>query len=336
VLLLLLQVRGKLTPARTADLLAVAFNMAIDRRPVVISLILRDDCGASDDATFDNIDNTLMSPSPHLSPAGQLPAAAVQALLWLLLQLHARHNKPELTHLWPMFVGQLCGLPCAAQLPAATVVQLAQQALQSPGTWMPELTARMLQLLTNSELTAEQLKELLSLLRGPTAAAAARAFQSVMPDRRTVMLWLARQPGAAAAAAELGLTAADLQQVRDPAAAQLLFGSQAAGTAGGATDTDSVSESLSHNDDSDEAVSGGGDDSDEAVSDGDDNGVITSDGENSGDDDCDDGDSDSDGENSDGGDSSAQLHGHHQTGSCVPCTRCCVIVFALMDRPAIE
>jgi hypothetical protein len=38
-----------------------------------------------------------------------------------------------------------------------------------------------------------------------------------------VMVWLARQPGAAAAAAELGLTAAD---VPDPAAAALLFGGQ--------------------------------------------------------------------------------------------------------------
>jgi hypothetical protein len=47
---------------------------------------------------------------------------------------------------------------------------------------------------------------------------------------RSFITWLARQLGAAAAAAELGLTAADVQ---DPDAAALLFGSQEAGLADG-------------------------------------------------------------------------------------------------------
>jgi hypothetical protein len=69
----------------------------------------------------------------QLSPAAQLPAAAVEALLRLLLQLHARHSNRAAARLWWTYVTMLCRLPGAEQLPTATVVELVQQAVQSPG-----------------------------------------------------------------------------------------------------------------------------------------------------------------------------------------------------------
>jgi hypothetical protein len=61
------------------------------------------------------------------------------------------------------------------------------------------------------------------LLQGPTAAAATAAYQpsNNISLERPTMVWLAEQPGAAAAAAELELTAAD---VPHSAAVALLFG----------------------------------------------------------------------------------------------------------------
>jgi hypothetical protein len=69
-------------------------------------------------------------------------------------------------------------------------------------------------------------KRLLALLQGTTAAAATAVYQRPVwlgGAPSSSMVWLAGQPEAVAAAAELGLTAAD---VPDPAAAVLLFGGQ--------------------------------------------------------------------------------------------------------------
>jgi hypothetical protein len=77
-------------------------------------------------------------------------------------------------------------------------------------------------------LAPAHVNRLLALLQGATAAAATAAYKREIhahrgPSGRVIMVWLAEQPGAVAAAAELGLTAAD---VPDPAAVALLFGDQ--------------------------------------------------------------------------------------------------------------
>ncbi|WIA14452.1 hypothetical protein OEZ85_002977 [Tetradesmus obliquus] len=77
------------------------------------------------------------------------------------------------------------------------------------------------------QLTPQQVEGLLSLLRPQPEAAGFQRIQ--LAGWGTLMHWLASQPGAAAAAAHLGLTARD---VRGDAAAALLFGSsQEAGAA---------------------------------------------------------------------------------------------------------
>uniref|UniRef100_A0A383VX03 Uncharacterized protein n=1 Tax=Tetradesmus obliquus TaxID=3088 RepID=A0A383VX03_TETOB len=166
------------------------------------------------------------------------PARAADALAVALNVLAVTFKKAERNQ----------GLPAAAQLPTAAVVELAQQAVRVPGPHRGphavHLAVPFLRLLAFKQLTAEQVGELLSLLRGPAAAAeifqlrfmpglnvaAADWYGGQVPRRvkRSVMAWLASQPGAAAAAARLGLTADD---VRDPEAAALLFGSQQAAAA---------------------------------------------------------------------------------------------------------
>jgi hypothetical protein len=217
--MLLLQVMGRLTLAQTADLLAVAGSVLLKGD---------DDRKRLSNITFSTVLNICGSSTVPLLPAvSQLPAAAVEAQLRLLLQLQARHSKRIDLCYWPIFVRDLCELPGAAQLPAATVVELVQQALHNAGRHMVLVVFPLLELLARVQLTAEQLKGLLSMLQGPTAADTARAYR-VRAVSSSIIMWLAMQPGAAAAAAELGLTAAD---VPDPDAAALLFGSQEAGAA---------------------------------------------------------------------------------------------------------
>lgn len=161
---------------------------------------------------------------------GELSAASVEALLRLVVQLHGKTTNPATAAEWPGIVAHLGELPAAKQLPAATVVELVQHAMQSRGAH--KLWAAcdpLFSLLFEEELTDEQVEGLMSLLR--VHAAIADVYNSFETPEGSVMKWLASQPGAAAAAVDLGLTAAD---VRDPAAAALLFGGQqAAGTAGG-------------------------------------------------------------------------------------------------------
>jgi hypothetical protein len=214
--LLLLQMRGKLTPTRTADLLAVAFS-AFTKGDAIYN------------ATFHNIMDLFSRPSAQRSAAAQLPAAAVWALLLHVVQLYARHSQGAAGSLSAGFVRFLSELPGAAQLPAATVVESVQQLLQTEENITPLLVNRLLWKLSSVQLTAEQVKGLLSPLQGPSAGVSTLAYSGrVEREGPTVTVWLARQPGAAAAAAELGLTAADVQ---DPDAAALLFGGQAAGAA---------------------------------------------------------------------------------------------------------
>jgi hypothetical protein len=172
--------------------------------------------------------------------AAQLPAAAaVDALLRLSLQLC---NRPHLHHApgavcrvgvqaegtdmltWWDF---LCKLPGTAQLPAAAHCELAELALQEAPMWLAAHAAN--QLLhplaaAGFELPDTHLRRLLALLKGQlslqaaTAAAALRVAAAKEGYRGfvdySVMMWLARQPGAAAAATEIGLTAADVIDVR--------------------------------------------------------------------------------------------------------------------------
>uniref|UniRef100_A0A383VVR9 Uncharacterized protein n=1 Tax=Tetradesmus obliquus TaxID=3088 RepID=A0A383VVR9_TETOB len=213
-----------LTPARTANLLAVALTIAACRRPFhyisrfAIAMI------------------SCMFRQPAYTATVQLSPAAVEALLRLTMQLQGRTTNRAMAGSWPEIMYRLCKLPAAAQLPTAMVVEMGYQAVQSLGVYAPytayiaaQCAAHIFELMAAGELTAEQVETLLSLLRGPTAAAAAaaaaaKAYQSWrVPDGRSVMVWLASQPGAAAAAAGLGLTAAD---VGDPAAAALLIGGQ--------------------------------------------------------------------------------------------------------------
>lgn len=208
-----------LTPARAADLLAVALNVAAHVR---LSSNQHVSLGSQ---AVNNVFNVLDYPSTY-ALVFQLPAAAVEALA---VQLQGRNINLELLHNLPGIVVSFCQLPAAAQLPTAALVELAQQAAQLaqqaahlPRAYPGLCVQPFLKLLPGRQLTDEQVEGLLSLLRGP-AAAAARSCRVAIPglDVCTVELWLASQPGAAAAAVRLGLTAAD---VRDPAAAMLLFG----------------------------------------------------------------------------------------------------------------
>jgi hypothetical protein len=229
MLLLLLQVIRKLTPGRVADLLAVAFLMASGRRKssvayCVSGLLVNHPVGP---ATIESICK---------APASlELSAAAVEKLLRLIVCLHARRcfcRKQALPQNLPEFDGLLFELPGAAQLPAATVVQLVQQALQTEGASTALLVSCMLHPLakSNAQLSAPHVRGLLPLLSQMKAAVAVADTPARAMAARAVAAWLAMQPGAAAAAAELGLTAADVQ---DPDAAAPLFGSQEAGEGGG-------------------------------------------------------------------------------------------------------
>uniref|UniRef100_A0A383W0H1 Uncharacterized protein n=1 Tax=Tetradesmus obliquus TaxID=3088 RepID=A0A383W0H1_TETOB len=250
------QLLQDLTPARTADLLAVVFNMA--------------GCGPPGSHLSDA---EVMIPRLFLPPTSdamaQLPAAAVEALLRLAVQVQGRTTNSIMVDYLPITISQLAELPAAAQLPTAVLVELTQWAVQLTGPGRLLLATSLLQLLAGRELTAEQLETLLSLLQGPAAAAAAaasKAYQSWrVPDGRSVMAWLASQPGAAAAAARLGLTAAD---VRDRAAAALLFGGQqeaAAGTAGGSASSGSGSSDPSDSSDDSDSSSDDSESSDRSL-----------------------------------------------------------------------
>jgi hypothetical protein len=125
------------------------------------------------------------------------------------------------------------------KLPAAIVVELVELVLQIP---LVDVAVDFIDFISGKQLKGGRppwepvqtlapvhVKALLALLQGPVAAAAAAAYlrrirlPSCLGGPTTSMVWLAKQPGAAAAAAELGLAAAD---VRDPPAVALLFGGQ--------------------------------------------------------------------------------------------------------------
>ncbi|WIA22306.1 hypothetical protein OEZ85_004622 [Tetradesmus obliquus] len=202
-----------LTPARTADLLAVALNVA-----------------ASSSSAVDSV--RYMFRQPAYAATAQLPAAVVETLLRLAVQLHGSPSNKATAAGWQDIINGFCQLPAVAQLPTETVVGLAQQAVLSAGDNSVLCAAPLFWVLVGRALTAEQVKGLLTLLLGPPETALVCGLIS-LPDGRSVMAWLASQPGAAAAAAGLGLTAADVQ---DPAAVALLFGGQAAAATGTADD----------------------------------------------------------------------------------------------------
>jgi hypothetical protein len=118
------------------------------------------------------------------------------------------------------------------KLPTETLVEFVEPMLQTPMRGIAALfimvaSGQFFKRLRPPHLPSHRLdpvlvKRLLALLQGPTAAAATAAYKWPVStgDAPPIMVWLARQPGAVAAAADLGLTAADVQ---DPAAAALLF-----------------------------------------------------------------------------------------------------------------
>lgn len=130
LLLLLLLLPTQLTPARTADLLAVAFNVAAYRRPH------RDPLTPANYQTVLNITDVFCQSTyayAAYAATPQLTAAAVEALLRLAVQLHGRTTNLVMADAWPQIMQQLCSLPAAAQIATAAVVELAQQAMQTQG-----------------------------------------------------------------------------------------------------------------------------------------------------------------------------------------------------------
>uniref|UniRef100_A0A383W0J9 Uncharacterized protein n=1 Tax=Tetradesmus obliquus TaxID=3088 RepID=A0A383W0J9_TETOB len=201
-----------LSPARIADALAVALNVAAWRTSSYYrnsNHICRcrichrwGSMGVMGERSA--VCNVLdMFYLPACTVTAQLPASAVEALLRLALQLCGSGSVADTESWWFDALYRLSMLPAAAQLPTAAL-----------------------------ELTAEHVARLLPLLRVSTAAVAADAYQVLrMPGGLSVLLWLASQPAAAEAAASVGLTAADVQ---DSDAAALLFGGQQqAGSADG-------------------------------------------------------------------------------------------------------
>jgi hypothetical protein len=180
-------------------------------------------------------------------------AAATEALLRLVIQLCRRPYvagaaasvRNDLLLCWCSFHR----MPGAVKMPTETIVELVELVLQSPmvgvaavpsfnafAAWrlLHELHLR----IPSQALADVHVKRLLALLQGPTAAVATAAYQcSIIAHGPSVMLWLASQLGAVAAAAELGLTPAD---VPCRAAVALLFSGQSHedGTAGSDSDSD--------------------------------------------------------------------------------------------------
>uniref|UniRef100_A0A383WC66 Fanconi Anaemia group E protein C-terminal domain-containing protein n=1 Tax=Tetradesmus obliquus TaxID=3088 RepID=A0A383WC66_TETOB len=211
-----------LTPARAADLIAVALN--------VVGSDHQGHAPGEHFMTFLNVSTLFRQPA-----TAQLPAAAAEALLRLVMQLRHRNAYQSMSNDWLELISQFCKLPAAARLPTATVVELAQQAVQymSQGPIKTDLAAPLLRLLGGRELTVAQSQALLSLLHGPSAAAAAaQVYRNTrLPGGRTVKAWLASQLKHSLRAARQITAAAD---ARDDAAAAQLVGSQGkAGTAGG-------------------------------------------------------------------------------------------------------
>jgi hypothetical protein len=229
---LLLQVIRALTAASTADLLAVSLNVA--------TAVHLNNAGCCHTATI--IHCLLKYIRKEAPAAGLHEAAAAEALLRLFIQLCRRpHLAGEaatpLRSFLAFILYELCIMPGAQQLPAGTWVELVELVLQTPMTEVtsgssPNAAVTLLQLLRlttpgRSRLARVHVKRLLALLQGPTAAAAAAATTACQQHiiwgcAPSIRSWLAWQREQWQAAAELGLTAADLPH---PAAA-LLCGDQ--------------------------------------------------------------------------------------------------------------
>jgi hypothetical protein len=168
-------------------------------------------------------------------PAAALAAAAVEALLRLLLKLCNRpHIQGAVLCLagdavdarMVMCWGHLCSVPGTVQLPAAARCELAELALQDAPTWVVAPAASLLLhplVAAGVALPDTHIRRLLALLKGQlglqVAAAAARqeaaeqqGYKRFVNDH--ILMWLVRQPGAAAAAADIGVTAADVADAR--------------------------------------------------------------------------------------------------------------------------
>jgi hypothetical protein len=228
-LLLRLQVVQALTADSAADLLAVALNVATAAHLDATS-------GVRALSKFGGLQKDIEHDAPAAWPH---EAAAAQALLRLFVQLCRRPHlagaaaAPVRDRLIFNLI-DLCHMPGAKKLSTEAVVELVELVLQAPmlGNQKKHIcavTGHLLLLLRppppSHGLAPVHVKRLLALLQGPNAAAAAAAYRCLIGEgvSATAMVWIARQPGAAAAAAELGLTAAD---VPHRAAAALLFGGQ--------------------------------------------------------------------------------------------------------------
>jgi hypothetical protein len=230
VSLLLFQVIQALTADSPADLLAVALNLAtsarLDANSSLIAL-----------HKFRGLLTDIKYKAPHAWPH---EAGAAQALLRLFIQLCRRPDlggaaAAEFRDCLINKLMELCIMPGAKKLSTDAVVELVELVLQIPmlgnkTKHIRAFTGHLLQLLhppvPSHRLAPVHVKRLLALLQGPNAAASASAAYRCSVGvgvSATAMVWLARQPGAAAAAAELGLTATD---VPHPAAVALLFGGQ--------------------------------------------------------------------------------------------------------------
>ncbi|WIA21597.1 hypothetical protein OEZ85_000785 [Tetradesmus obliquus] len=142
----------QLSAHRTADLFAVALHIAARGcRNLSHGYPFDDD---SQEAPAENI--YYMLTAHKFGSVAQLPASAIEALLWLAMRLHSRINNLNTAETWNHFMTEFCQLPAAVQVPTAKLVELVQQVLQKP-VWPLTLRANpFLDLLAEKELTAEQ------------------------------------------------------------------------------------------------------------------------------------------------------------------------------------
>ncbi|WIA15649.1 hypothetical protein OEZ85_002275 [Tetradesmus obliquus] len=145
-----------LTPARTADLLAVALTVLVAAFKAAACDQNFQPFGIRLSTAANNLYDMFIQPMDTATV--NLPAAAVEALLRLAVQLRCKTSDQATTATWPDVIEILCELPAAPQLPTAAILELAQQAVQAPRANAALCASPLFGLLSGRELTAEQAK----------------------------------------------------------------------------------------------------------------------------------------------------------------------------------